>query len=63
MPSPRAMKGVNSVTFQRLGRWEEPTMPQRYAPLSSEHLPETLEKIQPQKHFTQVGKRRKRKVY
>ena len=41
-------------------------MLQRYAHLSSEHLAEALEKIQPQKNFTTlftpVGKRRNRKV-
>jgi integrase len=61
-----AMKGVNSLTLQLLGRWEEPKMLQRYAHLSSEHLAEALEKIQPQKNFTTlftpVGKRRNRKV-
>ena len=39
------MKGVNSLTLQLLGRWEEPKMLQRYAHLSSEHLAEALEKI------------------
>jgi len=39
-----AMNGVNSLTLQLLGRWEEPKMVQRYAPLSSEHLVEALEK-------------------
>jgi hypothetical protein len=39
-----AMKGVNSLTLQLLGRWEEPKMLQRYAHLSSEHLAEALEK-------------------
>jgi len=42
-----AMNGVNSLTLQLLGRWEEPKMVQRYAHLSSEHLVEALEKIQP----------------
>ncbi len=41
-------------------------MLQRYAHLSSEHLVEALEKIQPQKNFTPlftpVQKRRNRKV-
>jgi len=39
---------VNSITLQLLGRWEEPKMLQRYAHLSSEHLAEALEKIQPE---------------
>ena len=60
-----AMKGVNSLTLQLLGRWEEPKMLQRYAHLSSEHLAEALEKIQPQRNFTTlftpVPKRRNRK--
>ena len=60
------MKGVNTLTLQQIGRWEEPKMLQRYAHLSSEHLVEALEKIQPQKNFTPlftpVQKRRNRKV-
>jgi integrase len=42
-----AMSGVNSITLQKLGRWEDPKMLQRYAHLSNEHLAEALEKIQP----------------
>jgi integrase len=42
-----AMNGVNSITLQLVGRWEEPKMLQRYAHLSGEHLAEALEKIQP----------------
>jgi integrase len=61
-----AMKGVNSLTLQLLGRWEGPKMLQRYAHSSSEHFAEALEKIQPQKNFTPLftplGKRRNRKV-
>jgi integrase len=61
-----AMKGVNNLTLQLLGRWEEPKMLQRYAHLSSEHLAEALEKIQPSQSlgtlFTPGGKSDNRKV-
>ena len=42
-----AMSGVNSLTLQMLGRWEDPKMLQRHAHLCSVHLAEALEKIQP----------------
>jgi hypothetical protein len=60
------MNGARNLTLQLLGSWEQPKMLQRYAHLSSEHLTEALEKIQPQKDFTtlftQTGKRRNRKA-
>jgi integrase len=61
-----AMKGVNNLTLQLLGRWEEPKMLQRYAHLSSEHLAEALEQIQPMGNlvmdFTQSKKKAIREV-
>jgi hypothetical protein len=60
------MKGVNNLTLQLLGRWEEPKMLQRYAHLSSEHLAEALEQIQPMGNlvmdFTQSKKKAIREV-
>jgi hypothetical protein len=58
------MKGVNNLTLQLLGRWEEPKMLQRYAHLSSEHLAEALERIQPNlvTDFTPVAKLENRNV-
>ena len=44
-----AMQGINDRTMQKLGRWADPTMLQRYAHLSQEHLDDALEKIQPSK--------------
>jgi len=60
------MNGVNSLTLQLLGRWAEPKMLQRYVHLSSEHLAEALEKIQPAENlvtlFTPIQKSRNRKA-
>jgi integrase len=43
------MSGVRTDELQRLGGWKTPSMVQRYAHLSSEHLAEAAAKIRPVK--------------